>query len=283
MSSWKPANLTNVYSQFGEDSILQHAIEVISKIEPIRRYCVEFGAWNGLHFSNTANLIKNCDWSGLLIESNKKRYLELLSNFPEDRVIKVNEFVHFEGDFLLENILDKYQIPIDFDLLSIDIDGNDYWILNSISKYKPKIIVIEFNPTIPNKIHFVNEKNVLISQGSSIKALVELGESKGYFPLASTACNLILIDTKYERIFPERPETIDELHTEKYTTQIWIGFNGELFLSNDLPLLWHSLTYSQRDVQVIPKFLREFPENYSKLQTIALKVFRKYSYLVRKK
>jgi len=283
MSTWKPTNLTNVHSQFGEDSILQHVIEVISRIDPMHKYCVEFGAWDGLHFSNTANLIKNLNWSGLLIESDKKRFLELLRNFPEDRVTKVNAFVHFEGDFSLESILIKHQVPIDFDLLSIDIDGNDYWILDSIFNYKPKIIVIEFNPTIPNKIHFVNRRDVLISQGSSLKALVQLSESKGYFPFATTVCNLILIDTKYEQYFPGYPKTLDELHTEKFTTQIWVGFNGELFLSNDVPLLWHSVQISQHELQVIPKFLRKFPENYTRLENFALQIFRQYLWFRRRK
>lgn len=276
MKNWSPTDLTNVYSQFGEDAILQCAIKTISEVEPLHQYCVEFGAWDGLNFSNTANLIKNFEWSAVLIESDKTRFGDLLANFPEDRVTKVNDFVHFEGDSALENILHKFKVPLNFDLLSIDIDGGDFWIFKSISKFKPKIIVIEFNPTISNKIYFVNERDILVNQGSSLRALVELGIEKGYFPFATTVCNLILIDTKYASYFPEHPKTLDDLHTEEYKTDIWIGFDGAVFLSNDLPFLWHSFSINQDQLQVIPKYLRLFPENYTKLQTLAWIVYKKY-------
>jgi hypothetical protein len=65
MQKWLPLNLENVYSQFGEDSILKAIFERIPTNQNGVRTCVEFGAWDGLHFSNTAKLIKesSLEWN----------------------------------------------------------------------------------------------------------------------------------------------------------------------------------------------------------------------------
>ena len=64
----------NITSQAGEDGIVE---QIISKISPVRKFCIEFGAWDGKLYSNCYNLTKNERWSGLMIEANSKKFEEL--------------------------------------------------------------------------------------------------------------------------------------------------------------------------------------------------------------
>jgi hypothetical protein len=128
----------NIYSQSGEDGILK---EIINRLgNKSDKVCCEFGASDGIHLSNTYNLIKNEDFKGILIESLKFDYVKMCKNIPDKKIIKLNLLVSDEGEHSLENILEKHKIKYDFDLLSIDIDGNDYYIFKSLVKYKPKRI-----------------------------------------------------------------------------------------------------------------------------------------------
>ena len=136
----------NIYSQFGEDGIIQRIFEILPTT--CEQWCVEFGAWDGIHLSNTHHLIKNKHWKGILIEGKKSRFKQLAKNFKNNPNVQLlNKFVSFEGENSLDKILYKTSIPTDFDLLSIDIDGNDYWITQKVLEVcKPDIIVVELNP-----------------------------------------------------------------------------------------------------------------------------------------
>ena len=74
-------------------------------------------------------------------------------------IVAVNRYVSSKGGNSLDNILSKTKIPRNFDVLSIDIDGNDYFVWENLKEYQPKIVCIEFNPTIPNEIEFVQLDN----------------------------------------------------------------------------------------------------------------------------
>ena len=66
----------DVFSQNGEDGVLEAILDLIPK-QDLRKLVVEFGAWDGINFSNTYNLILNHGFSAILIESNKQRFKEL--------------------------------------------------------------------------------------------------------------------------------------------------------------------------------------------------------------
>lgn len=59
----------NIYSQFGEDGIIQRIFEILPVTD--EKWCVELGAWDGIYLSNTHHLIKNKQWNGVLIEGKK--------------------------------------------------------------------------------------------------------------------------------------------------------------------------------------------------------------------
>ena len=150
-----------IYSQFGEDGLIK---EILNRIEfkNLDKWCVEFGARDGISDSNAHNLIKNHDYKAVLIEGDKKYFKKLCKNFISDKIIKLNKFIDFYGDNSLDNVLKKTQIPKNFDFLSIDIDGCDYFIFKSMELYRPKIVCIEFNHLIPNEVEFIQEKNFIV-------------------------------------------------------------------------------------------------------------------------
>ena len=63
---------SNVESQNGEDGILTHIFSILPPVE--KRYCVEFGAWDGKHLSNCFNLVHNLGWFRLFIKANDKKF-----------------------------------------------------------------------------------------------------------------------------------------------------------------------------------------------------------------
>lgn len=273
--SWLPRELTNVYSQFGEDTVIEQIFRLLPPPTESdnARYCVEFGAWNGLHLSNTANLILNYGWEGLLVEADSKRFKELQYNFRDKQVKCLNEYIEFEGRNSLDQVLEKSKVPLDFDLLSIDIDGSDYWILDSIVEYQPKVIVMEFNPTIPNSVSFINPRDMKIKQGSSLKAINELAHKKGYAAVATTLCNVFLVDFKYMKNFQDEILPLDSIHEPTLTSEFWIGYDGTLFFDKEINFLWHGIVTDPAELQPIPKLFRKFPEDFTSFQTFCWKAW----------
>ena len=141
---------------------------------------VEFGAWDGVHLSNTRHLIENGGWNAVLIEASTQKFAELEENsraFPG--VTCLRRFVTFDPPDNLDGILAGTAIPADFELLSIDMDGNDFHIWGSLRSYRPKIVLIEINPTMPNHVDFVQARDMSVQHRSSLAATVRLGRHKG--------------------------------------------------------------------------------------------------------
>ena len=263
----------NKYSQNGEDGIIEEILNRFPK-SSLTKWCVEFGAWDGVHLSNTCRLIRELNYSAVLIEADRKRFKDLNKNFPKQNVIKLNEWVHFEGEKSLESLLLKTKIPNDFDFLSIDIDGVDYWIFDSISILNPKIVCIEYNPTIPNMVDFINPRDFKIKQGSGAKSIVSLAGTKGYSLVAVTLTNLIFISDKYADYFAQDIKTLDELNPEGNNPNIiFSGYDGTLFSThNKISLGWH-ISFDNHQFQPLPKFLRQYSGDYKWLKRILFKLF----------
>ena len=190
-STWLLDHKYDVYSQTGEDGIISKILEIIPEND---KWCVELGAWDGEYLSNTKYLIKSQDYSAILIEGDKTKFRELQHNYSlHKNVITINQFVGFNKENNLDIILSKTLIPLNFDLLTIDIDGNDYHIWDSLTKYKPKVVIIEFNQTFPTHIPFVQPANPSINHGSSILSISELGRKKGYELVSVLAFNAFFV------------------------------------------------------------------------------------------
>lgn len=135
----------NIYSQNGEDGVIEYIFNHVAVQDP--GVCCEFGAWDGVHLSNTRNLILQRGWTGVMIEGEKERIASIKDNYKNRQdVFAISEFVDDDKNSL-RNILIRYKLEkyIDkMDFLSIDIDGLDSYIFGSLD-IKPKVICIEVN------------------------------------------------------------------------------------------------------------------------------------------
>ncbi len=170
-------------SQAGEDYIIG---DIFRRLGVSKGCFVEFGAWDGKVCSNTHSLMHK-GWSGLYIEGDAEKFKTLQRNMKSFPSIKTMcRFIMCEGPNSLDAILGDAHIPPDFDLLSIDIDGNDYWVWKSLVKYRPKLVVIEYNSnftaeekkTVPYNPQHVWDGTMFY--GASAAALAELAQHKGY-------------------------------------------------------------------------------------------------------
>ncbi|MCL2925247.1 MAG: discoidin domain-containing protein [Trichodesmium sp. MAG_R04] len=245
----------DITSQNGEDGILEKIFEVIGE-QNYSKWCVEFGAWDGKHLSNTYNLIVNKGWSSVLIEADPKKFKQLMSNLGDrENLYCFEAWVGFESNDNLESILSKTPIPKEFGLASIDVDGCDYYIWESIQNYKPLVVIIEYNPTVPNDIIFVQDKDMSLSQGASLLALIELGKQKGYELVAVTNTNGIFVLAEKYIEFGIKDNDIDKMRCD-YGKRIWQGYDGTIFTNNFSYLAWRKVHIDPEDLQVLSKAQR---------------------------
>lgn len=239
----------NVASQEGEDGVIE---KIVNTIPISSKFCVEFGAWDGKHFSNCHNLIKNQGWSGLMIEANPEKFTELKQLYSRRAdVITINQYVSFEGEQTLDNILAREIVPEDFGLLSIDIDGNDYHVWDSLSRFSPDIVVIEFNPTIPNDVIFIQEKSHDVNQGCSLFALTRLAKQKGYALACCTSWNAFYVKKEHFPKLGIKDNRIGTLYQPVLDGRIFQGYDGSIHVIGMPQMLWVEKTLSSEDFQVI--------------------------------
>lgn len=234
-SCYVQAARRNVYSQFGEDGVIEKIFEVVGATN---RWCVEFGAWDGVYLSNTCHLIRDLGWSGVLIEGSPSKFEELKANYEgNDRVHPILGIVGFErGKDSLDDHLATTPCPLDLDLVSIDIDGADYFVWQSLKRYRPRVVVIEFNPSIPNDVVFVQDKDMAIHQGASLAAMVELGKRKGYELVATTNGNGFFVEESLFPLFGIEDNSVDAMR-ENVIGRIFHGYDGTVY-TKMRPLQW---------------------------------------------
>jgi hypothetical protein len=180
-----------VFSQWGEDGILQNLLRHI----PIsKKIFVEFGVGDYTE-ANTRFLLVHENWSGLVIDGD----IQNISSIREDEIywrynLKAEHaFVTRET---INQILSENAVRGEIGLLSIDIDGNDYWVWDAIEAVSAAIIVVEYNSrfgavrevTVPYKADFIRRREHYsnIYYGASLAAFCSLGRRKGY---AFVGCN----------------------------------------------------------------------------------------------
>jgi hypothetical protein len=181
-----------VFSQWGEDGIIQY---LISRIVVENKTFVEFGVQD-YGESNTRFLLVNNNWTGLVIDSNSASIKHIRSQeyYWKYDLTAVCEFVTVNN---INDLIKNAGITGSIGILSIDIDGNDYWIWNAISVVSPQIVIVEYNSsfgnrhavTIPYRPDFSREK-AHFSQlywGASLPAFCNLANQKGYIYVGSNS------------------------------------------------------------------------------------------------
>jgi len=181
-----------VFSQWGEDGILQFLVRKVPIERPI---FVEFGVENYCE-SNTRFLLTHNRWSGLVIDGSA----ENIEYIRRDPIYWANNLKAQHSFITKDNInqlLSSNGISGDIGLLSVDIDGNDYWVWEAINTISPRIVACEYNSqfgptaevTTPYDPEFVREKahSSKVYYGASISALCALATRKGYSLVASNS------------------------------------------------------------------------------------------------
>jgi hypothetical protein len=257
--NWLAGYASNKFSQCGEDGVIE---KIFTLLPDVSKWCVEFGAWDGKHFSNTHLLLSQKGWSGVLIEGDQHRFNELRQTYHNNECVTcLHKTVAFCGENLLDNILSQTAIPRNFDLLSIDIDGNDFHIWQSLVVFRPKLVIIEFNPTIPNDIEYVQEANPAVHQGASLLSLHKLAKTKKYELVGVTDINAFFVDGEYFPLFQMQDNLPATINTnDRYITRVFQLYDGTLIWRGNRKLLWHDLDMNPAKLQVLPKFCRCFPE-----------------------
>lgn len=264
----------DVTSQHGEDGIIEQVLQTLPETDG---WCVEFGAWDGKFLSNTYNLIANKGYSAVLIEGSRRRFRDLQATHGgNERVHLLNAMVGIGADDNLDSLLSRTPVPRDFDLLSIDIDGADYHVWKAMGHYQPKIVVIEFNASIPNEIAFVQPADITVSQGSSLSALVGLGKEKGYELVAATDGNAIFVRVRDFGRFGIDHNSPEALRPPVAPAYVFQGFDGTLFVQGLRRLSWHDLPINEKRLQQLPRYLRKNPDRYSKLQRVLFRLYARY-------
>ena len=184
-------NLNNyeekIFSQNGEDGILKQIFKVI---KTTNKYFVEFGTEYGGE-CNTRYLRENMGFNGLMMDG----------QYENKNINLHKEFITAEN---INKLFSKYNVPLEFDLLSIDIDFNDWYIWNALdNKYRPRVVVIEYNadhkPNIDKLVPYHSQEGWDGSNyfGASILAFEKLANKKKYTLLASDkkGVNLFFVKT----------------------------------------------------------------------------------------
>src|SRR5258706_11904810 len=247
------------FSNGDEEQILA---QYIADLLPLNhsRTAVDIGAGDGMRWSNSYALFLN-GWNGVGIEFDHRKFVKL-----------ARAYKYFPDVYACRNratpenilpLLESYEIERNFGVLSLDIDGNDYWVLRAIlSRFRPQLIVTEINEKIPPPIRFVVKYNRDFELrhhffGYSIAMLSDLCEEFGYAILRLEYNNAFLapkelvgeraLDAQvaYARGYLDRPDrkekfslnfdmetiySLSDAEALKFLQQFYSKFPGEFYL-----------------------------------------------------
>ena len=175
----------SVFSQFGEDGIIQHLLRHVPVENDV---FVEFGV-EDYSESNTRFLLVHDNWRGLILDggSDHVEFLEASGLRWRHEIQAVSAFIDRDN---IDALIGGAGISGDIGLLSVDIDGNDYWVLEAIESVSPRILVTEYNSalgpdravTVPYDPAFrrLEKHHSGLYWGASLAALESLARRKGY-------------------------------------------------------------------------------------------------------
>lgn len=174
------AHELRVLSQNGEDGVLA---EIFRRSGAPGQSFVEIGAGTGAE-NNTAVLADAFGWGGLLLEADPGHVQRLRRKYAcREDVVVMPDLVTPDN---VEELLRQACVPTEVDLLSIDVDGSEYWIWEALQSWRPRLVVVEYNSALASNERLVQPKDHSEPWdgtqygGASILALQTLGEAKGY-------------------------------------------------------------------------------------------------------
>ena len=219
---------------------------LMNRIKPECKYCIEFGARDGLR-AHTSFLIQKYSFSAMYLEGDQEAAARLVQNFADNPGVRTEQtFITREN---IEDIFRRNEVPESPFILLIDMDGNDYYIWESITHYSPQVVSIEYNPGYrpPERVVIDYEKDFVWSgddyYGASMQSLVDLARKKGYqlVHCSSGGDNLFFVKDEYYPLLGIQNNFEDRLYQlPQY------GKNGRASNGKGHPISKRNSTFIQR-------------------------------------
>ena len=208
-----------VFSQWGDDGIIQYLIDHVAVSQEV---FIEFGVENYVE-SNTRFLLMNNNWRGLVIDGSKDhvKYIRQDDIYWRYDLSADQHFITREN---INDIFRKNEFTGPIGILSIDIDGNDYWVWEKIDVVDADIVIVEYNSvfgaihavTVPYDAAFIRSKAhpSNLFWGCSLKALCLLASKKGYVFVGCNSNGNNAYFVKTEKLGTLKEMTLEEGYVE---------------------------------------------------------------------
>ena len=239
-----------VFSQWGEDGIIQHLIRSVPIANPV---FVEFGVQDYKE-SNTRFLLQNDNWSGLVMDSSAADIETIRGEMLYYRhdLRAVCAFIDRDN---INRLIAGNGVSGDIGLLSIDIDGNDYWIWEAIDCITPRIVICEYDNLLGPALAVVSPYDRLFEKtrahysylygGASLPALARLAQSKGYSLIGSNSAGNNGFFVRNDLLGTLRPVSPQEAFVlarfrnsrDRHGNLTFLAYEECLALIGDMPLL----------------------------------------------
>ncbi|HEY4181731.1 MAG TPA: hypothetical protein VGM90_33030 [Kofleriaceae bacterium] len=207
----------SVFSQWGEDGLLDH---LVSSIEIPNKAFVEFGV-EDYRESNTRFLLTSGEWRGLVLDGSA----EHVASIRADNVAWRYGLKATQAFITTDNISALIRdggITGDIGILSVDIDGNDYWVWKAIEGIHPRIVVTEYNGlfgptaavTVPYKAEFTRGAAHYsnLYYGASAAALTRLANARGYVLVGGNRAGSNLFFVRRDVLGPLREVSVADAY-----------------------------------------------------------------------
>lgn len=180
---------SNKYSQYGEDGLIS---KISKDLKIPLKNAMEFGAWDGMHLSNTFARVDDFE-KLILVEGNPLKFEDLKRTaMMHKAIIPILAYVEPIGENSVDQIIEKCNLA-ELDLLSVDIDSYDLRIIENLIKL-PKLLVVEFNPTFGALACYKNEIGQTV--GNAFLSYYKLMTERDYSLVATTNTNLFFVSDK---------------------------------------------------------------------------------------
>jgi hypothetical protein len=182
-----------VFSQFDEDGVI---LFLLSAAGPGPRRVLDLGAGNGVHASNCANLLLNLGFGGVLVDGDRDKIAwgaHFYGGHPDTKERPPATVAAFLTRDNVNDVVRDGGLQGEIDLLSIDVDGNDYWLWEALECVEPRFVVIEGHPELGREDHVMSYDPSFVwaaaapdvRGGASLPALLRLAGERGYRPVGA--------------------------------------------------------------------------------------------------
>ncbi len=202
--AWLATHLRNVYSQGGEDGILE---AILKRVGETNRTIIECGAGDPVICSNSRYPIER-GWQAVLIEPDPERFQRLNAEYWQKASVTLSpvRVGVGEGETDLDTLFDSLNVPQEPDLMVLDVDGQEFHLWNALLRYRPRVVVVEYDAGVDPR--FIPPRGGEGQAGYA--ALEELGNVKGYEVVARGPYNIFFVARPlHELVMGKQPRVVE--------------------------------------------------------------------------